>query len=301
MKERYHETLARVIARIEDALPGVVHLDELSAEAGLSKYHLHRVFRALTGYPLAEYARLRRLSVSLSELLSTDHSILRIALDCGFGHEQSYIRAFKSHWGVGPGEYRSKKLLLQITPPLSADSLISVGADSALASPSLVVRPSLYLYGIRRFITDDENKEFNTVADTARVFVDTVLPSICYPLYADRYFGFIEHCGNPNDNWYMNAAELKRPLVSPSHEGFTYRSIPGRVYHEFLLVARTHPGNLLWTDVESLYAIIFGGWLAENRSRVEPGWHLEFVDLSVAKADYCEFRILIPAADELLS
>lgn len=295
MKERYLDSLQRVIYRIEKSLPGAVHLDELSAEAGLSKYHLHRVFRSLTGYPLADYARSRRLSESLGALLHKEYSILDIALEFGFSHEQSYIRAFKHKWGVSPGEYRSRKLLLPITPGISLSSLVSVGDDSALVLPGLVMRQSLHLCGVRRFITDSDNSQYNSVASTAREFMSDILPTITHRVYADRYFGFVEHCPDPNDNWYMASTELRRGPVKKRQTNIEYRSISARMYHEFLLVARTHPANLLWQDVECLYGMIFDTWVKDNRDRLEPGWHLEFIDVSVAHDDYSEFRILIPA------
>jgi len=68
MRDQYRLALERVVNLVERSLSEPLALDELSAEAGLSKFHLHRVFRALTGYPLAEYVRRRRLSQSLEFL-----------------------------------------------------------------------------------------------------------------------------------------------------------------------------------------------------------------------------------------
>ena len=107
-REQYRNTLVRLIQAIEKTLPDQISLDDLAAEAYLSKYHLHRVFRALSGVPLAEYIRRRRLTDSLEALSDSAKTVLAIALDYGFSHEQSYIRAFRSLWGITPGEYREQ-------------------------------------------------------------------------------------------------------------------------------------------------------------------------------------------------
>lgn len=295
MKERYLETLTRVIDRIERTLPSSIGLDELSAEACLSKYHLHRVFRALTGFPLAEYARARRLSASLDALLGSDRTVLDIALDFGFSHEQSYIRAFRAQWGMSPGECRERKPLVPVTAPLSPDDLVSVGHDGALACPRLVIRPALHLCGKRQFITDADNEKHDTAAGVAKRFMAETMPTIREPLYQDRYVAYIERCPDPNDNWYMACAELKKsPPRSSPPDGLAYRTIESGRYREFLLVSRVHPAGLLWKDVESLYAAIFGDWMARHPEDESAGWHLEYVDLSVAREDYGEFRVLVP-------
>ncbi len=295
MNGRYLENLTRVIDRIERTLHSPIGLDELSAEAGLSKFHLHRVFRALTGFPLVEYARARRLSESLGALLSTDRSVLDIALEFGFSHEQSYIRAFRSRWLMSPGECRAKKPLLAVTQPLSVTDLVPVGHDGALASPRLVVRPAMHLAGKRYFITDAENAARDTVAEVANRFMTETAPMIPDPIYPDRYVGYVERCADPNDNWYMACAELrKRPRAPSPPEGLEYRTVESGRYREFLLVSRVHPSALLWRDVESLYASIFHDWMSRHPEDGKEPWHLEYVDLSNAREDYGEFRVLVP-------
>ncbi len=295
MNGHYRENLTRVIDRIERTLHSPVGLDELAAEACLSKYHLHRVFRALTGFPLVEYARARRLSESLNALLATERSVLDIALDFGFSHEQSYIRAFRSRWGLSPGECRAIKPLLEVTPPLRASDIVPVGDDGALARPRLVVRPAMFLCGARHFITDEENAVRDTVSEVANRFMTETAARIPEPVYRDRYVGYVERCPDPNDNWYMACAELrKRPRAPSPPEGLEYRLVESEAYREFLLVSRVHPTNLLWRDVESLYATIFGDWIPRHPEDEIAGWHLEYVDLSTAREDYGEFRVLVP-------
>lgn len=300
-REQYRNTLVRLFTAIERTLPDQISLDDLAKEAYLSKYHLHRVFKTLCGVPLAEYVRRRRLTNSLASLSDSGKTILAIALESGFGHEQSYIRAFRTLWGITPGEYRERKTLLPATPAISPEQLISVGQDNALISPGCVARPDLHLCGLRYFIRDDENAAENTAAARAKSFLGDCVPRIPVPVYTDRYVGYIEHCDNANDNWYMTCAELrKKPgpqeTEKLTEEGFEYRHIQKQLYREFLCISRIHPSQLLWEDVVSIYHTIFYDWIPANSEIVEPGWHIEYVDFTTAREDYSEFRVLVPVS-----
>ena len=294
MRDQYQGALERVVNLVERSLSEPLALDELSAEAGLSKFHLHRVFRALTGYPLAEYVRRRRLSESLESLRDGTRSILDVALASGFAHEQSYDRAFKNRWGLTPGAWRARKTILEVTEPIRPDGIVPVGTESALLAPRLVARPPMALCGVRHFVTDEENIADNTVSRIANRFIAEGIPRIREPLFPRRYVGYVEHCDNPNDNRYHTCAELRGEPKLPPPEGMRHIAIAQGMFREFLLVSRVHPTRLLWSDVSALYDAVFRDWLPQNFERVRAGWHLEYVDFANAADDYGEFRILIP-------
>lgn len=294
MRDQYRSTLRRVVELVERSRSEPISLEALSASAGLSKFHLHRVFRALTGLPLAEYARRRRLSVSLEALRDPARSVLDVALDSGFAHEQSYIRAFKARWGLTPGDWRANKPLLEVTEPIALDGSLPIGDESALLAPRLVVRPPMNLCGVLHLVTDAENAAENAVARIARRFLAEDYPRLAEDAFSDRYVGYVEHCPDPADNRYHACAELKKPPRKPPPEGMRHIWIDRGSFREFLLVSRVHPSRLGWADVAGLYATVFGDWLPRHPECSSARWHLEYVDLSAAAEDYGEFRILLP-------
>ena len=105
----------RLIQRIVDGIDENIRahdgealtLRALARQLGYSEFHTTRKFTEVSGgMPLREYLRLRRLAFALKEMRDTDRGFLDIALDYGFSSQESFTRAFKSAYGVTPGQYR---------------------------------------------------------------------------------------------------------------------------------------------------------------------------------------------------
>jgi AraC-like DNA-binding protein len=60
---------------------------------------------------VGNYLRKRRLSIALEKLQKTRIGILEIALSCRYETQESFTRAFKSHFGVNPGQVRKGYLV----------------------------------------------------------------------------------------------------------------------------------------------------------------------------------------------
>ncbi len=90
------------------------HLDEnlslttLASQAGLSAFHLHRVFSAAAGETPKQFTLRLRLSRAAAMLLTTGDSVLDIALACGFQSHEAFCRAFRKRFGITPSAYRAR-------------------------------------------------------------------------------------------------------------------------------------------------------------------------------------------------
>ena len=83
-----------------------LQLQDLSATAGMSKYHFLRVFRRLVGMTPHQYlisARMRRAALDLA---STKRPVLAVALDSGFGDLSTFNARFRATFGMTPSKYR---------------------------------------------------------------------------------------------------------------------------------------------------------------------------------------------------
>src|SRR5262245_1359800 len=84
-------TLSATLQRIQRAIDFVeahlfedLPLDVIAEQGGCSPWHFHRLFGALTGETPASYVWKRRLSEICRRLVETRHTLVDVALDCGF-------------------------------------------------------------------------------------------------------------------------------------------------------------------------------------------------------------------------
>ena len=93
-------------AHVRQHLADRVTLTELARHAGLSKFHLVRRYRKLTGRtPMAD-ARLLRLQTARDLLLTTALPLKEIAPRVGLGDVYRLCRLFRQHFQTTPGALR---------------------------------------------------------------------------------------------------------------------------------------------------------------------------------------------------
>ena len=100
------DRLNNTIEYIEANLDKKIHLELLASKFALSKYHFHRIFKALVGDPPFRYIEKRRLSGAAIELIETNKRIIDIAFDYGFNSHESFIRSFKKKYSLTPSQFR---------------------------------------------------------------------------------------------------------------------------------------------------------------------------------------------------
>ncbi|MGF6162874.1 AraC family transcriptional regulator of adaptative response/methylated-DNA-[protein]-cysteine methyltransferase [Pseudomonas sp. 2725] len=98
-------TVAAACRRIESAqtLPA---LGELAEAAGLSSFHFHRVFKAVTGLTPKGYADAHR-SRKVRERLAHGGSVTDALYDAGFNSNSRFYEAADQLLGMKPGDYRA--------------------------------------------------------------------------------------------------------------------------------------------------------------------------------------------------
>ena len=140
------DLLNSVLNEIERGLGGEINAEILAEKFSLSAIHLQRLFRFAFRQSIGMYIHSRKLAASIWDLLNTNLNVLDIALEHGFGYEQSYIRAFKREFGLTPGELRKTRRVVKITPPLH---LLDYNrfADGLIFGPDIVMVPQFHVAG----------------------------------------------------------------------------------------------------------------------------------------------------------
>ncbi|WP_136255710.1 GlxA family transcriptional regulator [Onishia niordana] len=100
--------LTRAIALMEANLETPLGIGDLAEALDLSWRRLERLFvRQLGTSPQRTYMA-RRLDHAHRLLRETRHSVMEVALACGFGSASSFTRAFRRHHGLTPSELRRR-------------------------------------------------------------------------------------------------------------------------------------------------------------------------------------------------
>lgn len=85
-----------------------ISLDDLAEQFFISKFHLSREFKKLTGTTIGNYLTAQRVSHAKKQLRFTRLSLDAIAGECGLSDTSYFVKVFKNAEGMTPGEYRSR-------------------------------------------------------------------------------------------------------------------------------------------------------------------------------------------------
>lgn len=83
---------------------------ELSKEIGLSRVHVYRKIKQLTGLSVSEFIRNTRLKKAALILIESGKSISEVAYETGFASPSYFSRCFKELFNIAPTEYIQQKL-----------------------------------------------------------------------------------------------------------------------------------------------------------------------------------------------
>lgn len=108
MTNANEKRLLRVLDHIHDNPAGDLSLDALSDIAAMSRFHWHRVFRAMTGETLAQAVRRIRLQRASYLLVMTDEPLVAIAASVGMDNVPSFTRCFADHFLMSPAAFRKR-------------------------------------------------------------------------------------------------------------------------------------------------------------------------------------------------
>lgn len=145
----YIQQINRAIQYIEEHLSSELIIDQISKEAGISKWHFQRVFKATVGLTIKEYTEQRRLSQSALCLLTEKKTILEIALAFDFDSHEVFTRAFKRVFHQTPSEFRAQNNLSKIPlrPKITLEYLIHLYQGVSM-EPKIISLPSFIMKGL---------------------------------------------------------------------------------------------------------------------------------------------------------
>ena len=100
--------VARVRQYVHDHIAEHVTLAALARQAGLSKFHFLRTYRALAGCTPMDDVRAIRAEYARELILTTNQALKEIAPRAGFSNEYTLSRIFRRRYNMPPGRIRRR-------------------------------------------------------------------------------------------------------------------------------------------------------------------------------------------------
>ena len=103
-KDAGDSRIKKAIEYINDRATETLNLEDIADAVGISKYHLSREFKRLTGLTVFEFVIMLRLKMA-KRLLREGYSVSESAYASGFDNLSYFSRKFRTAQGVLPSEY----------------------------------------------------------------------------------------------------------------------------------------------------------------------------------------------------
>lgn len=100
--------LNKISKIVEEQKDRELSVEELSEMIGLSRVHLYRKIKKLTGMSVSEFANSVKLRLSLELIKNSGKSISEIAYEVGFSSPSYFTKCFKEQFGISPSEFAKK-------------------------------------------------------------------------------------------------------------------------------------------------------------------------------------------------
>lgn len=104
-----------ILSFVETRVKGRFDYDELTKASGYSLPYLRELFACQMNKSLSRYILERKVANAAFECAYTDKTFLRIGIEYGLDHPDSFTRAFKRIVGVTPTEFRKRKIIVKRT------------------------------------------------------------------------------------------------------------------------------------------------------------------------------------------
>lgn len=286
-----YKLLSELLSRIEDNVSGTSETEYL-ADLPISIVHLRRLFKFAFDVPLQSYIRSRKLAASLENLMLTDKRVLDIAIECGYEHEQTYIRAFKREYGLTPGECRHSGRNIHVTPPLHLFPKNNVSGN-LVYGPDMVMIPSFHLIG--QLYRIEIAEALTKAPEAAKQFWWNHRNKVTNPIEPNIYYG-LTRTPDPSLSWTNYLPSMRVKNLSDIPDGFTGDTVPASLYVGFRYIGNHHYEEIDELRAEALYTAI-DSLAEEHKGRYElldSELFFEKIDTDAYDGQYCQMEWFAP-------
>jgi len=246
---------------VETRLGGEIAVDDVAAVAGLSRFHLSRLFALAVGQSIMRYARGRRLSEAAKTLAAGAPDILAVALDHGYGSHEAFTRAFRDQFDVTPEEVRARGV---VEPLALVEPLRMTSSPANIPPPRIESQPAFTVAGLgarhKMAAAPGIPQQWRRFAPHIGA-IPGEAPGVTYGV-----------CSNYDDEGgydYLAGVEVRGRGDLPA--GFTTIALPAQRYAVF-----THKGHV--ATIAATFKHAWGEWLPSSGEKAADAPMLERYD-----------------------
>ena len=244
---------------ISEHLMEEITIEDLADAVNFSPSYARRIFEANLNMTPAVYVRRLKLSRSALWLRDENVSVLKVAMDWGFGSVDGYQRAFRREFGCNPKEYSTSPIPVWLfTPYLIMDNERKVSKMSEIRNVFIQVieKPARKVI-IKRGI---KATEYFSYCEEVGCDVWGLLTSIKSISGEPVCLWLPKELRNPVTNEYVQGVEVEIDYNGIVPEGFEVINLPAAKY----LLFRGEP-----FDQEDYVSAITEIWDAEKKYNPE--------------------------------
>ncbi|WCL47603.1 AraC family transcriptional regulator [Leptospira sp. GIMC2001] len=258
------ESVQLAVAFIEKNYSEKLKLETIAKSSFFSPFHFHRIFQAVTGYTPREYQEKIRLERAAHLLHVSEIPIGDISFEVGYENPETFIRRFKSSFGLSPDKFRKKKNISKLLEAKKTDSKRMAIAQEKLSSPQVVrIEKSIPIISMRHTSSVDK------IGKTWKEFVKLINKKRKISK-EDNFYGII--LNNPDitdDESFLLDACYEFPIDSRDlFQSFINKYIEAGNYLKF-----RYSSEFKYLDV--VYPLIYDGILKADRYRLVDGMIFE--------------------------
>lgn len=236
---------------IESHYSEEMSLGSIAEVAGVSPFHLARLFQTMAGCSVVRYLRARRLTEAAHRLAGGAPDILEVALTSGYGSHEAFTRAFGEQFGLSPVSVRERGSvagLALLEPWRSADS-----TAVALDEPRLAHDDKRFIAGLGCRYTPETTH--GIPAQWQRLFLHHAgaLPK--------RRTAFGVFCNSDDEGSFEYITGIDVPGFAGIDSALTTLRLPASEY-----VVATHHGHV--SAIRRTWQAFVGDWIPRSGLKV---------------------------------
>ena len=112
------EAISAALNYIENHITDNITIYDVANHVNISPFYFQKGFSILCGYSIAEYVRNRRMALAGEELITSDITVMELAMKYGYDSPDSFTKAFSRFHGYTPQTVRKNKTMIKTFAPL---------------------------------------------------------------------------------------------------------------------------------------------------------------------------------------